>query len=135
MHWAREAYNDASSFIRQSLVDYGLVDPPPKPVEEVAVVEEQGSNWLRSAFSSLASPLKGPSASSSNNNNSSNGRPLPGTFKTGEVVGDYVKNASGEYQLLSLTVDVPSSKAPYPGRAVIYWSPDADREGIVGRRR
>jgi import inner membrane translocase subunit TIM21 len=60
--------------------------------------------------------------------------PPPGTYKVGEVHADYVKNAAGTYQMLSLTVDVPSSRAPHPGRAVVFWSPEADREGVIGRR-
>ncbi|RSH94657.1 hypothetical protein EHS25_004462 [Saitozyma podzolica] len=63
------------------------------------------------------------------------GLPPPGTYKVGEVRADYVKNASGQFQLLSLVIDVPSSSVPHPGRAVVFWSPEADTEGLQGRIR
>lgn len=44
------------------------------------------------------------------------------------------QNASGQYQLLSLIIDVPGSNAPQPSRAVVFWSKEADTEGLLGRR-
>ncbi|GMK58011.1 hypothetical protein CspeluHIS016_0500430 [Cutaneotrichosporon spelunceum] len=58
--------------------------------------------------------------------------PPAGTYKIGEVHADYVKNASGHYTMLALVVDVPSSRAAYPGRAIVYWSPEANKEGLIG---
>jgi import inner membrane translocase subunit TIM21 len=46
-----------------------------------------------------------------------------------------IQNASGQYTLLSLIVDVPNSRAAYPGKAVVYWSPEADTEGLMSKRR
>lgn len=46
-----------------------------------------------------------------------------------------LQNASGQFQLLSLVIDVPSSSVPHPGRAVVFWSPEADTEGLQGRIR
>ena len=45
-----------------------------------------------------------------------------------------LQNAGGQFTLLSLVIDVPSSIAPYPGRAVVFWSPEANTEGLLGRR-
>jgi import inner membrane translocase subunit TIM21 len=49
-------------------------------------------------------------------------------------MADKAKNAAGTYQLLSLVIDVPATNASYPGRAVVFWSPEADTEGLLGRR-
>lgn len=47
----------------------------------------------------------------------------------------HLQNAAGHYQLLSLVVDIPGSHAPQPTRAVVFWSPEADNEGLQGRKR
>lgn len=78
--------------------------------------------------------------------------PPAGTYTVGEARGEYVKvryrlstrqawltrdflqDEAGEFQMLSLIVDIPSSKASYPGRAVIFQSPEAETEGLLGKR-
>ncbi|ORY24387.1 hypothetical protein BCR39DRAFT_547029 [Naematelia encephala] len=62
------------------------------------------------------------------------GLPPPGTYKVGEARAEYVKNAAGQFTLLTLVVDVPSSRASYPGHAVIYTSPEAAKEGLLGKQ-
>lgn len=96
---------------------------------EAGVNVEQGPGFLGRLTSAFA--FRGPGASV---RSATRTLPPPGTYKVGEVRADYVKNASGHYTMLALVVDVPSSRAPYPGRAVVYWSPEADREGLVGRK-
>jgi import inner membrane translocase subunit TIM21 len=44
------------------------------------------------------------------------------------------QNAAGQFVLLALVVDVPSSRASYLGRATVFWDPEADTEGLLGRR-
>lgn len=46
-----------------------------------------------------------------------------------------MQSASGQYTLLSLVIDVPGSSAAQPNRAVVFWSPEADTEGVAVRRR
>lgn len=105
-----------------------------------------GGGW----FSGLRGAMSTRPGSGSD---SRRGLPPPGTYKIGEVKAEYVKvspdvhlcvvdkrtetvqNASGQYTLLSLIVDVPNSRAAYPGKAVVYWSPEADTEGLMSKRR
>ena len=113
--------------------------------------EDPQPGVLGRIFGSLT-VLRSPDGSGSKPKGPARGTPLPGTYKIGEVSADYVKvshlhllesfrglcdslqNAGGQFTLLSLVVDVPSSIAPYPGRAVVFWSPEADKEGLLGRR-
>ncbi|OWZ70183.1 hypothetical protein AYX14_04439 [Cryptococcus neoformans] len=60
--------------------------------------------------------------------------PPAGTYTVGEARGEYVKDEAGEFQMLSLIVDIPSSKASYPGRVIIFQSPEAEIEGLLGKR-
>lgn len=106
---------------------------------------ESSTGW----FGSLRNAL-GTQTRSSGEGRSKRGLAPAGTYKIGEVKAEYVKvswifrvgceankwqNASGQYTLLSLIVDVPSSRAAYPGKAVVYWSPEADTEGLMSKRR
>jgi import inner membrane translocase subunit TIM21 len=123
-------------------------EPGQTPSEVVSPVKQEadassGGGW----FSGLAGSLRGGVATRSGE--SKRGLPPPGTYKIGEVKAEYVKvshpismylvadkqNASGQYTLLSLIVDVPNSRAAYPGKAVVYWSPEADTEGLMSKRR
>ncbi|KAK1927509.1 hypothetical protein DB88DRAFT_478267 [Papiliotrema laurentii] len=126
--YAREAGKYAGFYeedvIRADVVDKGKE----KVVEQVKQVEERGSGWMGKLFGGLSGLRSGESAKTAQR-----GLPPPGTYTSGEVHGDYVKNANGTYQLLSLIIDVPSSSASYPGRAVVYWSPEADRESLIGK--
>ncbi|ORX33695.1 hypothetical protein BD324DRAFT_639190 [Kockovaella imperatae] len=94
---------------------------------------EDGSGWLGSLLGGFSGLRNGSNANTRGDRSgtATRGLPPPGTYKVGEVKGDYVKNANGQYQLLSLTIDVPSSSASYPGRAVVFWAPEADREGLI----
>jgi import inner membrane translocase subunit TIM21 len=122
--------------------------PGQTPSEAVSPVKQEpeassGGGW----FSGLAGSLRGGVVSRPGE--SKRGLPPPGTYKIGEVKAEYVKvghptymclvadkqNASGQFTLLSLIVDVPNSRAPYPGKAVVYWSPEADTEGLMSKRR
>jgi import inner membrane translocase subunit TIM21 len=122
--------------------------PGQTPSEVVSPVKQEpeaslGGGW----FSGLAGSLRGGVATRSGE--SKRGLPPPGTYKIGEVKAEYVKvshpiymclvadkqNASGQFTLLSLIVDVPNSRAAYPGKAVVYWSPEADTEGLMSKRR
>lgn len=46
--------------------------------------------------------------------------PPAGTYKTGECHADYYKDETGAFRLLTLTVDVPSSRVKKQ-RAVVHW--------------
>jgi import inner membrane translocase subunit TIM21 len=137
----------------QAVLDYGraagewagLVPPPIKETQVIsqkAEVPKEEGGWggLLGGFSGL----RGGSGSKAVSGGS-RGVP-PGTYKVGEVHGDYVKvsrmptltytqNAAGHYQLLSLVIDVPASQASHPTRAVVFWAPEADTEGLQGRKR
>ncbi|CAD6568094.1 MAG: hypothetical protein TREMPRED_004257 [Tremellales sp. Tagirdzhanova-0007] len=95
--------------------------------------EDSQPGILGRIFGSLT-VLRSPEGSGSTSKGSARRSPPPGTYKIGEVSADYVKNAGGQFTLLSLVIDVPSSIAPYPGRAVVFWSPEANTEGLLGRR-
>lgn len=112
--------------------------------EDSQASSSSSSGW----FGGLAGSLRGTLPTRSGE--SRRGLPPPGTYKIGEVKAEYVKvcqvvfvccsrtdrqNASGQYTLLSLIVDVPNSRATYPGKAVVYWSPEADKEGLMSKRR
>ncbi|KAL7419596.1 hypothetical protein Q5752_005508 [Cryptotrichosporon argae] len=125
--WLRRAYREAAAHFTQLAHEWGWTEPP-RPHEGKEVVAPKEVSGLERVLGSLglrgkqtAKPVRGPAP--------------PGTYTVGEAHADYVKNAQGEYTLLSLVVDVPSSRAPHPGRAVIAWSTEADTEGLVGRRR
>ncbi|KAK8861572.1 hypothetical protein IAR55_002394 [Kwoniella newhampshirensis] len=90
--------------------------------------------WLGGLTSSLSLRSTGGSADGKNNLSNTRGLPPAGTYKIGEVRAEYVKNASGQFTLLSLIVDVPSSRATYPGRAIVFQSPEAQNEGLLGKR-
>lgn len=136
-HWLKEWWNTIETQGRKGLGLLGLaIDPVEEPVATVKPAEEQrsqdeeGSGFLGRMVGAFS--LRG---AASTVRSATNKLPPPGTYKSGEVRADYVKNASGQYTLLSLIVDVPNSRASYPGRAVVYWSPEADREGVLGGRR
>ncbi|KAK6907355.1 hypothetical protein L486_03924 [Kwoniella mangroviensis CBS 10435] len=103
---------------------------------EVEIVQQSEQGLLGRWLGSFTSSLRNTSISGGSKNQSSSGRgsPPPGTYTIGECRAEYVKNASGQYTLLSLFVDIPSSKVSYPSRAVIYHSPEAATEGLLGTR-
>jgi len=95
------------------------------------------------------------SAAGSSRTVSTRGPPPPGTYKLAEVRADYVKvsyessyllycgdarlscikqNAAGHFTLLAMIVDVPNSKVSHPYVNTVFWSPEADVEGLLGRR-
>jgi import inner membrane translocase subunit TIM21 len=137
LHWAKRWWAQAEDYGRRGL---GFLGFAIEPVEEVQAVvnpstkdgyrsEDAGPGFLGRMVGAFS--LRGPATAV----RSATARlPPPGTYKLGEVHADYVKNASGQYQMLSLVIDVPSSRAPHPGRAIVFWSPEADREGVIGRR-
>ncbi|WVQ79121.1 hypothetical protein IAT38_001216 [Cryptococcus sp. DSM 104549] len=143
LHWAKGIWGKAVGWGRQGMVAVGLIEEgsadgskaaeasPASPSQAAAspAKEEQpgiASRWF-GGFSSLRSPASAKGGST-------RGLPPPGTYKIGEARAEYVKNASGQFVLLSLIVDIPSSRAAYPGRAVIFQSPEAEKEGLLGKR-
>ncbi|WVF65774.1 hypothetical protein IAT40_000508 [Kwoniella sp. CBS 6097] len=152
--WLKSAWRSVEDYGRQGLVYAGLVDPASSGAEserrnEGAVQQghaagpeqEQGQEpgqspgALGRLFGGFTTSLRSTSTAVKNGmTGRGRGLPPPGTYKIGEVRAEYVKNASGQFTLLSLFVDVPSSNATYPGRAVIYQSPEAATEGLLGTR-
>lgn len=143
--WAKRWWAEGETQLRKFASFVGLVEPVEDPTAADAAVaaahnavanaeaaaEEQGPGFLGRLTSAFA--FRGPTSGVSIRS-ASRTPPPPGTYKVGEVRADYVKNAAGHYTMLALVVDVPSSRAPYPGRALVFWSPEADREGLLGRR-
>ncbi|EIW66548.1 hypothetical protein TREMEDRAFT_65418 [Tremella mesenterica DSM 1558] len=127
--WARRWYALAEGYARQAALNLGIVNSPEEEKEilpEIKTVPEKGLN-LGNMFGGLSlKPVKVERRQK--------GTVPPGTYKIGEVRADYVKNASGQFTLLSLVIDIPSSRATHPSRAVVFWSPEADTEGLLGRR-
>lgn len=133
--WAKTWVKKGEEVVRQIGSWVGLAaDPdgpvvvlPPTPEPEVQP-EQQGPGFLgrlaRSFSLSSGSTVKSATAKP----------PPPGTYKIGEVRADYVKNASGHFTMLALVIDVPSSRAAYPGRVTVFWSPEANRESLINRR-
>lgn len=147
--WAKRSVSTAVDSLRSAGTFIGLIaDPdgpetaPTKAEVEIAELEKAKAEREREAAEAQQGPGFLGRLSKSFSFRPGGGKvrsattklPPPGTYKIGEVRADYVKNASGHYTLLSLTADVPSSRAPYPGRAVVYWSPEADKEGLIERR-
>ncbi|WWC87883.1 uncharacterized protein L201_002781 [Kwoniella dendrophila CBS 6074] len=145
--WLKSFYKDLEGYGRKGLIAAGLINENEmetinqislfndnKKEAEIPIQHEQGtlSKWFGGFTSSLRSSALG--SSSSAKKDSLRGLPPPGTYTVGECRAEYVKNASGQYTLLSLAVDIPSSRAAYPSRAVIYQSPEAATEGLIGNR-
>ncbi|WVR03816.1 hypothetical protein IAU60_000812 [Kwoniella sp. DSM 27419] len=142
--WLKNSWRTVEGYGRQGLVMAGLLEehtetgpdgstnavPVASAAQPPAAAPQQGTvgRW----FGGLTSSLR--SSSAPGGKASTRGLPPPGTYKIGEVRAEYVKNASGQFTLLSLFVDIPSSSASYPGRAVIYQSPEAATEGLMGTR-
>lgn len=111
----------------------GLAADPDGPVEVVAAPEPEAEKPQGPGF--FGRVARSLSLNSGATVRTATAKPPPpGTYKIGEVRADYVKNASGIYTMLALVVDVPSSRASYPGRATVFWSPEADRESLINRR-
>ena len=132
-HWFKEKWDGFYAWAQQKGGLLGLATDPdtPEPEDEETSRKldkeaEKQEGWLKSLASSLSLRPKGQKAAPA--------LPPPGTFTIGECHADYVKDDQGQYQMLSLLVDVPSSRAKRPYQAVVYWSPEANREGLVPRR-
>jgi import inner membrane translocase subunit TIM21 len=139
--WALYAFDAVGLDLRRA---------PPAKEDEVEVVAQpaaESSGWLKTTFGSL-STLRA-SGGSTVARGRQRGLPPPGTYKSGEVKADYVKvrkclaltqsltllqNAAGTFTLLTLVIDIPHSQAPHPQHAVIFRSPEADTEGLLGGR-
>lgn len=147
--WAKRWVSTAEDSLRSAGSFLGVVSNPDGPEtsatkEELALAEQEKAKAEREREAAEAQQGPGflgrltqsfsfrPGAGKVRS--ATTAPPPPGTYKIGEVRADYVKNASGHYTMLSLIADVPSSRAPYPGRAIIYWSPEADKEGLIERR-
>ncbi|ODN97450.1 hypothetical protein L198_04014 [Cryptococcus wingfieldii CBS 7118] len=140
--WLRRAWVSTKAYAKESVEALGLVGQEPEGLAKEAFKEDlieegrrleaagqkKSGRWfswlgglnLRAAASSVRITGREPDPA--------------GTYTTGEARGEYVKDENGHYQLLSLIVDVPSSRAAYPGRAVIHQTPEAEVEGLLGKR-
>jgi import inner membrane translocase subunit TIM21 len=146
--WAKRWVSTATDSLRTAGTFVGLVadpdgpeQPPTKEELEVAAAEARAEREKAAAEAQQGPGFLGRLTQSfsfrpgvKSVRSASPAPPPPGTYKIGEVRADYVKNAAGHYTMLALVVDVPSSRAPYPGRAIVYWSPEADKEGLIERR-
>ncbi|WWC60303.1 uncharacterized protein I303_102872 [Kwoniella dejecticola CBS 10117] len=146
--WLKSTYRQVEGYGRQGLIYVGLIQPHPEnegeglmestnsgTVQSFGREEEQPgmlNRWFGGFTSSLRTQSSGSGAGRRKDN--TRGLPPPGTYTIGECRAEYVKNASGQFTLLSLSVDIPSSKVSYPSRAVIYTSPEASTEGLLGKR-
>lgn len=138
LSWAKKWWAKAEGWARQGAYLLGVASEPVEPATDIVQPvpaaaggsqEASSPGFLGRWASSLS--LRGAASAVRSVTKSE----PPGTYKIGEVRADYVKNAAGHFTLLSLVVDVPSSRAPHPGRATVYWSPEADREGLISRHR
>ncbi|WVW80141.1 hypothetical protein I302_102116 [Kwoniella bestiolae CBS 10118] len=143
--WLKGFYRSLEGYGRAGLIYVGLIDDTnsqsevdrleekeaPQSLKQKQQDAEQGTlgRWLGGFTSSLRTSTQGGKGKQS-----TRGLPPPGTYTIGECRAEYVKNASGQYTLLSLFVDIPSSRVSYPSRAVIYQSPEATTEGLLGSR-
>ncbi|BEI89961.1 uncharacterized protein CcaverHIS019_0300310 [Cutaneotrichosporon cavernicola] len=148
LSWAKRWVGSATDSLRTAGTFVGLVSDPdgeerPLTKEEVetAAAEAKAEREKAAAEAQQGPGFLGRLTQSFNFRpgvksvrSASPAPPPPGTYKMGEVRADYVKNAAGHYTMLALVVDVPSSRAPYPGRAIVYWAPEADKEGLIERR-
>ncbi|OCF43385.1 hypothetical protein I317_02825 [Kwoniella heveanensis CBS 569] len=129
--WLKSAWRSVEDYGRQGLAF--MIGRKQAQAQEQQQQQEQGT--LARLFGGFTSSLRSTSSAVKKGmSGSGRGLPPPGTYKIGEVRAEYVKNASGQFTLLSLFVDVPASNASYPGRAVIYQSPEAATEGLLGTR-
>ncbi|TXT15602.1 hypothetical protein VHUM_00105 [Vanrija humicola] len=136
LSWAKEWWAKFQHWAQQGGHLLGIASEPVEPATDIvapvdtAEGKKDSSPGLLGRFASSLS-LRGVASAVSSVTKSE----PPGTYKIGEVRADYVKNAAGHFTLLALVVDVPSRQAPHPGRATVYWSPEADREGLISRHR
>lgn len=134
-HWVKEHWENFYAWAREKGGVLGLaVDPDtPEPGEDEATKKklegevQKQEGWLASLASGLGLRPRGRDRNVPQ-------LPPAGTFTIGECHADYVKDEAGQYRMLSLVVDVPSSRARRPYQAVVYWSQEAQREGLVPRR-
>jgi len=136
--WLKQSYAQVLTWGREAGEWAGIPLPSEKPLEspEPEKEDEQppsgrwsvGSWFGGLGVSSLRQPLTSPSSPTIR------GVPPAGTFKLGEVQGDWVMGSDGEYALVALVIDVPSSGSSRPFRAVAHWSPDAEYESLIGGR-
>ncbi|WVQ93416.1 hypothetical protein IAU59_000487 [Kwoniella sp. CBS 9459] len=151
--WLKSAWRGVEDYGRQGLAYVGLTKTGDNETDQgaSAAAQQQGlaqaqtqtaaleqeqkqeQGTLGRLFGGFTSSLRSTSTAVKNGM-TGRGLPPPGTYKIGEVRAEYVKNASGQFTLLSLFVDVPSSNATYPGRAIIFQSPEAAAEGLLGTR-
>ncbi|KGB78305.1 hypothetical protein I307_02623 [Cryptococcus deuterogattii 99/473] len=131
--WIKQGWRSAFAWGKQG-VEMLVGEKPEDVVKEDVekkekVVAKQEPGMLSRWFGGLN--LRSPVGS-----RTSSAKELPpaGTYTVGEARGEYVKDEAGEFQMLSLIVDIPSSKVSYPGRAVIFQSPEAETEGLLGKR-
>ncbi|WWC68634.1 uncharacterized protein I206_102565 [Kwoniella pini CBS 10737] len=137
LSWLKSTYRQMEQYGREGLIYVGLIHPNAgEDVEHKDEIVQDASNEesgiLNRWFGGFTSSLRNQGNTKRKEN--SRGLPPPGTYTIGECRAEYVKNASGQFTLLSLSVDVPSSKVSYPSRAVIYTSPEASTEGLLGKR-
>lgn len=128
-HWLKDKWDDFYAWAQDKGGWLGLATDPdtPEPADDkVAQEERKQDGWLASLANSLSLRPRGQRQAPA--------LPPPGTFTIGECVADYVKDENGQYQMLSLVVDVPSARAQKPYQAVVYMSPAAGQEGLVNRR-
>ncbi|KAJ9106336.1 hypothetical protein QFC21_001482 [Naganishia friedmannii] len=96
------------------------------------VKQQEESSW----FGGMFGALKPSSQGSSRNGTVGKGRkalPPAGTYTSGEVHADFLKDPETQtYRLLTLTVDIPSSRSAAQ-RAVVFWGDreEVAREGLL----
>ncbi|WVQ74596.1 hypothetical protein IAR50_004197 [Cryptococcus sp. DSM 104548] len=144
--WLRRAWASARGYVQEGVEALGLVSQEPEQVAkrdfEGGLIEEgrkleareQGKKKSGGWFSWLGGGGLNLRAAASSVKIIGREPDPAGTYTTGEARGEYVKDENGHYKLLSLIVDIPSSRAAYPGRAVIHQSPEAEVEGLLGKR-
>ncbi|KAJ9126751.1 hypothetical protein QFC24_001782 [Naganishia onofrii] len=99
---------------------------------EAAQQQQQESSWFGGMFGALKPSSQGPSR----NGIAGKGRKAlqpAGTYTSGEVHADFLKDPETQtYRLLTLTVDIPSSKVAAQ-RAVVFWGDQEEvaREGLL----
>ncbi|WVO13284.1 hypothetical protein L204_100897 [Cryptococcus depauperatus] len=128
--WVRISWNGVVDWGRKTLKDAGMVgsvEALESNVEEIEEEEAPKAGLLSQWFGGLNLRGTNPTA-----NKAKEVLP-PGTYTVGEARGEYFKDESGHFTLLSLIVDIPSSKVAFPGRVVIYQSPEAETEGLLGK--
>lgn len=120
MSWAKDAWGYVLMYGKQAGQYMGLVeeDPrteTPKAVRQVdvtptpPVAESRGGGWMGKLFGGLSSMRSGDPAKTSQR-----GLPPPGTYKSGEVHGDYVKVSHSQAIKQQLSANVAECGRHFP---------------------